>query len=69
MNALHKLKQGGKVLTPTTVYLDTEGTGLDSVTDTVLEISIVNDDGVAVLDSLVRPPESIRRRSSPPFTV
>ncbi|ENU4835482.1 hypothetical protein ACFH4J_003466 [Escherichia coli] len=56
-------------MTPTTVYLDTEGAGLDSVTDTVLEISIVNDDGVAVLDSLVRPPESIRRRSSPPFTV
>lgn len=59
MTALHKLKQGGKVLTQTTVYLDTEGTGLDSITDTVLEISIVNDDGVAVLDSLVRPPESI----------
>lgn len=33
MTALHKLKQGGKVLTQTIVYLDTEGTGLDSITD------------------------------------
>lgn len=38
-----------------TVYLDTETTGLSHQHDEVLEISILNDDGETLLDTLVKP--------------
>lgn len=40
------------------VYLDTETTGLNS-DDEIIEISIVDDDGSILLDSLVKPVKSI----------
>lgn len=38
-----------------TVYLDLETTGLDPLNDEILEISIINDDGDILVNSLVRP--------------
>lgn len=38
-----------------TIYLDTETTGLSHQHDEVLEISILNDDGETLLDTLVKP--------------
>ncbi|TDX21849.1 DNA polymerase III epsilon subunit-like protein [Modicisalibacter xianhensis] len=38
-----------------TVYLDTETTGLDPSRDELLEIAIVNDPGIALVDTLIRP--------------
>ena len=40
------------------VYLDTETTGLDR-TDEIIEISIIDDDGVTLLESMVRPSKPI----------
>ena len=42
------------------VYLDLETTGLDPADDEILEIGILDDDGTALLDSLVHP---IRHRT------
>lgn len=39
----------------TTVYIDTETTGLDSCRDEILEIAIVDDDGKPLVNSLVKP--------------
>ena len=38
-----------------TIYLDTETTGLNAARDEILEIGILDDQGRALLDSLVRP--------------
>lgn len=43
-------------MTTDIVYLDTEGTGLDSGRDAMLEIAIVDDAGHVLLDSLIAPP-------------
>ncbi|MDT7062680.1 3'-5' exonuclease [Citrobacter braakii] len=42
-----------------TIYLDTEGTGLNPDTDAMLEIAIVDDAGRVLLDSLIAPPPGI----------
>ncbi|NLG99843.1 MAG: 3'-5' exonuclease [Chloroflexi bacterium] len=47
-----------KVLSARPVYLDTETTGL-SRTDEIIEISIVDDDGSVLFESLVRPSQPI----------
>lgn len=49
--AIHKAQQA---LAQKPVYLDTETTGLDR-TDEIIEISIIDDDGATLLESLVRP--------------
>lgn len=41
------------------VYLDTEGTGLDPLTEAMLEIAIVNDAGTILVNSLIAPPAGI----------
>lgn len=46
-------------MTCSTVYLDTEGTGLDASTSAMLEIAIVDDAGRILLDSLIAPPPGI----------
>lgn len=38
-----------------TVYLDLETTGLDPANDEILEIGVLDDDGIVLLDSLVKP--------------
>lgn len=38
-----------------TVYIDTETTGLDSYRDEILEIAIVDDNGKSLVNSLVKP--------------
>ncbi|MDZ6655273.1 3'-5' exonuclease [Escherichia coli] len=42
-----------------TVYLDTEGTGLDPDEDAMLEIAIVDDAGTILLNSLIAPPPGL----------
>lgn len=42
-----------------TVYIDTEGTGLNPDTEAMLEIAIVDDAGNVLLDSLIAPPAGI----------
>lgn len=39
-----------------TVYLDTEGTGLDPECESMLEIAIVSDAGRVLLNTLIAPP-------------
>jgi DNA polymerase III subunit epsilon len=46
------------ILQDNPVYLDTETTGLGS-TDEIIEISIVNDDGSIILETLVKPSKPI----------
>ena len=47
-----------QVISQNPVYLDTETTGLEK-TDEIVEISIVDDSGQVLLDSLVKPSRSI----------
>lgn len=47
-----------KVLNERPVYLDTETTGLNS-SDEIIEISIVDDEGVVLFESLVKPSQPI----------
>lgn len=47
-----------QVLAQTPIYLDTETTGLDK-TDEIVEISIIDDAGQVLLNSLVRPSQPI----------
>ncbi len=47
-----------KVIAAHPVYLDTETTGLER-TDEIVEISIIDDDGLVVYESLVRPSQPI----------
>ncbi|EDT2962844.1 3'-5' exonuclease [Salmonella enterica subsp. enterica] len=42
-----------------TVYLDTETTGLNTVSDALLEIAVVDDSGDTLLNTLIRPPEQV----------
>jgi DNA polymerase III epsilon subunit-like protein len=42
-----------------TIYLDCETTGLDPVLGSIVEIGIVDDQGVAIVDSLVNPERRI----------
>ncbi|WP_240725559.1 3'-5' exonuclease [Escherichia sp. E5028] len=42
-----------------TVYLDTEGTGLDPDEDAMLDIAIVDDAGTILLNSLIAPPPGL----------
>ncbi len=47
-----------KVLSTKPVYLDTETTGLDR-SDEIVEISIIDDDGLTLFESLVKPTQPI----------
>jgi DNA polymerase-3 subunit epsilon len=47
-----------QVIAQNPVYLDTETTGLDK-SDEIVEITIINDSGEVLLNSLVRPSQSI----------
>ena len=47
-----------QVIAQNPVYLDTETTGLEK-TDEIVEISIIDDAGIVLLDSLVKPSQSI----------
>lgn len=47
-----------KVIAAQPIYVDTETTGLDR-TDEIIEISIVNDDGSILLETLVKPSRPI----------
>ncbi|HDC4411593.1 TPA: 3'-5' exonuclease, partial [Enterobacter kobei] len=42
-------------MTENTVYLDTEGTGLDPATEAMLEIAIVDDAGAVLVNTLIAP--------------
>ncbi|EAB8175336.1 3'-5' exonuclease [Shigella sonnei] len=46
-------------MTENTVYLDTEGTGLDPATEAMLEIAIVDDAGAVLVNTLIAPPAGI----------
>jgi DNA polymerase III subunit epsilon len=52
-----------KVVEARPVYLDTETTGLDR-TDEIIEISIIDDEGQAVFESLIRPSQPIPAAST-----
>lgn len=41
------------------VYIDTETTGLNTVSDALLEIAVVDDSGIPLLNTLIRPPELV----------
>jgi DNA polymerase-3 subunit epsilon len=63
MNAIpaarqHAIETARKVLAAKPVYLDTETTGLDR-SDEIIEISIIDDDGQVVFESLVKPTQPI----------
>lgn len=52
-----------------TVYLDTEGTGLDPECESMLEIAIVSDAGRVLLNTLIAPrPDTIAGRRRSAFT-
>ena len=46
------------------VYLDTETTGLSPFTDKIVEVSIIDDDGNVLLDTLVNPEREIPKQAS-----
>ena len=55
---LRAIETAQKVLSARPVYLDTETTGLDR-SDEIIEISIVDDDGQVLFESLVKPSRPI----------
>ena len=65
------IEEAKKIIIAQPVYLDTETTGLER-TDEIIEISIIDEDGQALFESLGRVPASTRVKSAFnnfPFTV
>lgn len=52
-----------KIVAAQPLYVDTETTGLDR-TDEIIEISIINDDGATLLETLIKPSKPIPLQAS-----